>query len=202
MGLHPRFFAKADKKVSVISSMPEIIQSYSFDQLDPEGLYQDILNCLKEIGIQELQEKILEGGNFAKEVGGIVPSIWGWGGMKIDLKVYQENNITNVDLKGFIAQLSTTPLTKSIDQFLSILAGKLKNRLNYQFTYEPLTRFLPKFKLNFTSADKQIFIVIIVVAFITTLAGTLFGRGFELLATSTTLGLGYYFGRKLLSQKK
>lgn len=175
--------------------MPEIVEKYQFGQINPEGLYQDGLNTLKELGAQELNEQ-------DKTVTGMVPSIWGWGGMKIGFKVYQEENITKVDLSGYIAQLSTTPLTQTMDKFLALLASKLQARENYVFQYEPLTRFLPKFKLNFTSTDKWLVIVILIVTFVATLAGTILGHSAEVFMGTMILGFGYYFGRKLLSRKK
>jgi len=175
--------------------MPEIVETYQFGQVNPDDLYQHGLSILKELGAQELQE------NQAKEVSGMVPSIWGWGGMKIGFRVYQQDNETKADLKGYIAQLSTTPLTKTMDKFLSMLATKLQSSENYVFQYELLTRFIPKFKLNFTSFDKWLVLIILGVTFITTLAGSVLGHSTEALLSALVLGFGYYFGRKFFTKK-
>jgi len=182
--------------------MPEIVETYQFNQLAPDGLYQDGLSVLKEIGTQELQEKHFDDSEYTKEVSGMVPSVWGWGGMKIGFKVYRQDNTTKADLTGFIAQLSTTPLTKTMDNFLARLAGKLRARENYSFQYEPLTRFLPRFKLNFTKTDKWLIIIILAVTFVTTLVGLVLGHASEVFISTIVLGLGYYFGRKYLSKKQ
>lgn len=181
--------------------MPEIIQTYQFNQLDPEGLYQDCLSTLKEIGAQDIREKIGTDQGQVKEASGTVPSIWGWGGMNVGFKVYQRDAGTNVDLTGYIAQLSTTPLTKTMDQFLATLAGKLQTRVQYTFQYQKLTRFIPAFKLHFTKTDQWAFIIIIVATLLTTLAGALFGHGMELFLSTLALGLGYYIGKKYLLKK-
>ncbi len=181
--------------------MPEIIQTYQLNQLDPEGLYQDCLSTLKEIGAQEIQEKTSTDGAQAKEASGMVPSIWGWGGMKVGFRVYQRDAVTNADLTGYIAQLSTTPLTKTMDQFLATLAGKLQTRVQYTFQYQKLTRFIPAFKLRFTKKDTLAFTIIIVVTLTTTLAGAIFGHGMELFLSTLALGLGYYVGKKYLLKK-
>lgn len=181
--------------------MPEIKETYQFSQLDPEGLYQEGLSALKEIGTQELQERTFNDGGYSKEVAGMVPSVWGWGGMKLTFKVYQQESATKADLTGFIAQLSTTPLTKTMDKFLTLLADKLQARVSYSFQHEPLTRFLPTFKLKFTSTDKWLFFIITIVTLVTTLAGALFGHATKALVSTIVLGLGYYFGRKFLSKK-
>lgn len=175
--------------------MPEIAETYQFGQVSSDNLYQYGLEVLKELGAEELREM------QAKEVSGMVPSIWVWEGIKLSFKVYQLDGTTKIDLKGYIPQLGTTPLTKTMDKFLSLLAGKLQTHEKYNFKFELLTRFLPKFKLKFTSHDKSLFIIIPIVTFITTLAGSSIGHTTKFFISSIVLGLGFYFGRKILTKK-
>jgi hypothetical protein len=177
--------------------MPQITETFKFDQVNPEQVYQDGVASLKELGAQELTEN---NNGSSKEIAGVVPSVWGWGGMQIKFQVFQENNVTKANLSGFIAQLSTSPLTDVMDKFLDKLRKKLFTSSNYTFQYENVTKFLPK--MNFSSSDLKIFGIIIVVVLVTSVLGLLLGRGVGSLLSGVAIIAGYYYGRKYVSSKK
>jgi hypothetical protein len=177
--------------------MPQITETFQFNQVNPEQVYQDGVASLKELGAQELTEN---NNGSSKEIVGVVPSMWGWGGMQIKFQVFQENNVTKANLSGFIAQLSTSPLTDVMDKFLDKLRKKLFTSSNYSFQYEKTTKFLPK--MNFSQSDTRIFTIIVVIILITTVVGLIFGRTVGSLASGIAIIAGYYYGRKYLSSKK
>lgn len=118
--------------------------------------------------------------------------------MNIFVRLEEENNNVLLTLEGYIAQLGTTPLTKKMDEFLKNLQSILKTKCNYSFTYQKLTRFLPSYKISINKTDKILFLVIIIVSFLSTLLGQLGGPGFEFFLTGIIVSIGYYWGRKYL----
>ena len=82
------------------------------------------------------------------------------------------------------------------------MSNKLKDKYNYILEYDKMTRFIPDYKMNITNKDKTVFVIILVVAFISTLGGLLFGKGVETMLWVLILGGGYYFGRKYLHKNK
>ncbi|PJE67699.1 hypothetical protein COU95_00945 [Candidatus Shapirobacteria bacterium CG10_big_fil_rev_8_21_14_0_10_40_9] len=153
------------------------------------------------MGVLEIQESNLIDNTSVKTIDGVAPSVWGWGGMKLGVKVYQTNNITSIELNGFIAQLGVSPLTGKMDDFLKRLHDKLATQYNYDFQYEKLTRFLPKYKLHFSKIDLTVLSLILVITFISTFANV-FGGISKAILIGPVLGIGYYLGRKYLFSNK
>lgn len=181
--------------------MPEIVKSYNIDSVSTENLYLECVESIKEIGGTDLQVAPGQNDALIKEVSSTVPSIWGWGGMKVGFKVYSQESRTTLELRGYIAQLGVSPLTSKMDEFLNKLSLKLKSKYNCSFQYEKLTRFLPNYKLNINSDDKKFFPLVLVISFVVALSGTVLGHGFGALLLAPILGFGYYFGRKYLQNK-
>jgi len=176
------------------SNMPEIIQKYNITGVSYENLYAGCVTTLNGMGTENLKETTPT--STSKELSATVPSIWGWGGMKLSVKLITDRDGTALQLKGYIAQLSVSPLTKSMDKFLLNLQDLLKQRYNYNFEYERLTKFLPSYKLSINSKDKKAFVVIVLVTFCTTVVGVLFGHGSEAFLGILVLVFGYKFGKK------
>jgi len=181
--------------------MPNIVQKYEFTGLSSDNLYKDCLNIFNEMGVVNIQQSSLTDNPSIKTISGVSPSIWGWGGMQLGIKAYQIGNITSVELSGFIAQLGVSPLTSKMDEFLKRLQDKLQTEYNYNFKYEKLTRFLPKYKLQFSKVDWIAILLIIAVTFVTTFADV-FGGVSEAVLLGPVLGLGYYLGKKYLFSSK
>ncbi len=182
--------------------MPNIIKKYDFPGLPYQNIYQDCLDILKEMGVANIQELGSSDSLESRTITGVAPSIWGWGGMKLEVKVYSTNDTaTSLELNGFIAQLGVSPLTAKMDEFLLKLHNRLSSKYNHDFQYEKLTRFLPNYKLNFSKTDLVIILLIVIVTFVTTFASVFgnFGEGFFI---GPVLGLGYYLGRKFLFRDK
>jgi len=171
--------------------MPEIIKIYNLENIPIDDLYNHCLKALKEIGGVDTKED-----NNLKEASVMVPSAWGWGGMKIGFKLRQDSNLLNLDLNGYIAQLGTTPLTKKMDEFLINLATTLKNNHNYNFEFEKLTKFLPGYKLKINKKDVIVFAVIIFMGLIALFIEPNF------LIIILILSIGYFLGRKFLYANK
>lgn len=181
--------------------MPNIVQKYNFNELSPDSLYKDCLSIFSEMGVVNIQESSAADDPSVKEISGVAPSMWGWGGMQLGVKIYQTGSITSIELNGFIAQLGVSPLTGKMDEFLKRLQDKLLAEYNYNFQYEKLTRFLPKYKLSFSKIDGVVLLLIIVITFITTFANV-FGRVSEAILIGPVLGIGYYLGKRYLFGSK
>lgn len=180
--------------------MPNIVQKYDFIGLSSENLYKDCLSIFSEMGVVNIKE-----GNATnpsvKEITGVAPSVWGWGGMQLGTKIYQTGNVASMELNGFITQLGVSPLTSKMDEFLKRLHDKLLAEYNYNFQYEKLTRFLPKYKLHFSKIDFTVSLLILVITFISTFANV-FGGISEAILIGPVLGIGYYLGKKYLFSNK
>ena len=179
--------------------MPEITKKLSINIDDFEGVYlltKDSLLGLDATDIKETNTELL------KEIEGVIPSIWGWGGMKIRINLHKIESTIEIAITGYIAQLATSPLTKNMDKLIFLLSNKLKDKYNYILEYDKMTRFIPDYKMNITNKDKTVFVIILAVAFISTLGGLLFGKGVETILWMLILVGGYYFGRKYLYKNK
>ncbi len=181
--------------------MPNIVEKYDFVGLSSDCLYKECLNVLQEMGVVDIQESNLAEDASIKTIAGVAPNMWGWGGMKIGMKVYQTNTTTSVELNGFIAQLGVSPLTGKMDDFLKRLRDKLATQYNYDFQYEKLTRFLPKYKLHFSKIDLIALLLILVITFFSTFTNV-FGGISEAILIGPVLGIGYYLGKKYLFSGK
>jgi hypothetical protein len=181
--------------------MPTINQKYDFTGLSPENLYKNCIDIFNEMGVVNIQEGTTPDNPSIKTINGVAPSMWGWGGMQLGVKVYQSDTVTSIELMGFIAQLGVSPLTSKMDEFLKKLHDKLIAEYNYDFQYEKLTRFLPKYKLHFSKTDGVAVLLIIIVTFITTFAEVFGGAG-GVIFMGPVLGLGYYLGKKYLFSSK
>ncbi len=181
--------------------MPNIIEKYEFIELSSDNIYKECASIFNEMGVINLQESTDPGNITIRTINGVSPSVWGWGGMQLGVKVYQENNKTLAELNGFIAQLGVSPLTSKMDEFLKRLQDKLKVNYNYNFQYEKLTRFLPKYKLHISKVDAGVVLLILIVTSITTFSDVFGGTGGGIL-TIPVLGLGYFLGKKYLFNKR
>ena len=179
--------------------MPEITKKLSINIDDFEGLYVLTKDSFLGLGATDIKETNTE---QLKEIEGVIPSIWGWGGMKIRINLHKIESTIEIAITGYIAQLATSPLTKNMDKLILLLSNTLKEKYNYTLEYDNMTRFIPNYKLNITNKDKTVFVIILVVAFISTLGGLLFGKGVETMLWVLILVGGYYFGRKYLYKNK
>jgi len=124
--------------------MSAIEKTYGLKNIPSDSFYQDCLEIFKSLGAVQIEEKVSS--NNVKEINGIVPSIWGWGGVYMVVFLDDsQNGITSFTLKGNIEQLAMSPLTKLMDSFLAQLQTVLEEKYGQTFEYEKLTRFIPNF---------------------------------------------------------
>lgn len=182
--------------------MPFIEQSYQIKNIPFDNIYQESLRVLNKMGSQDIKEIVVN--PEVKELSVIIPSMWGWGGMKIFIRIQQTSDDTILILKGYIAQMYTGPLTKQMDKFLQQLQIVFKEKYNYSFEYEKLTRFLPKYKLSINDMDKKVFIGGIIVTFFIALLGLIplsseiIGLNWSLVLIGIIILFGYKLGKKYL----
>lgn len=178
--------------------MPEITKKLQINLNDLEKVFSLAKESLLELGAGEISESNT---NQIKAIEGIVPSIWGWGGMKIGLLVQKTETGIEINMTGYIAQLAVSPLTKNMDKLTDLIGTKLKTNCNYELDYEKMTKFVPSYKSKITNTDKTLFTTILIVTFISTFGGMIF-KSESALITALVLGGGYYFGRKYLYKDK
>lgn len=174
--------------------MPNIKQSYNIENISIESIYQESLHILKDLGSKEIQEN--SSMPDVKELSAMIPSVWGWGGMKITVHMVQSPNNVLLTLNGYIAQMGTSPLTRQMDKFFQQLQFQLRKKYNYVFKYEKLTRFLPKYKMTISYKDKKVFFACLVFAFLSILLSFFFKPVVAMLFTFVIVLLGYNLGKK------
>ncbi len=179
--------------------MPEIQSNFHIKNIDKNRVVDLSTGALKTIGGIDLTSK--ESDNITV-LSTTVPSVWGWGGMKIELTVSAvEANSVEIVTKGYIAQLATSPLAKKIDEFKAVLAERLKKEYNYDLVFEPHTGFTKSPKMTFNKMDKTVFIAILVLILIPIFAGT-FSKELELLLGGLFIYGGYYYGKNYIYKSK
>ncbi len=176
--------------------MPNILQKYEFQGLTTQNLYLASLTTLQGMNVTQITEGNLQS---AKTIDAVIPSIWGWGGMQLGVKIY-ETDKTYLELKGSIAQAGVSPLTGRMDEFLTRLQEALKSEYNYNFQFEKLTRFLPKYKLHFSKIDYIGLALILVAAAVSTFASYYLNFP-DLFFSVPVIAIGYFLGRKFLYSK-
>jgi hypothetical protein len=175
--------------------MPEITKKLQVQLEDLDGVYSEVKTSLLNLGARGVKEENLAP---VKRIEGIVPSIWGWGGMKIGIGINKAGNGIELEIKGYIAQLATSPLTKNMDKFISLLAEKLKSRYGYNLEHEKMTRFIPKHKSKLTSKDKKVFSTVLAASLVAALLEYSFAERTRMMFWILILGFGYYLGRKFI----
>jgi hypothetical protein len=171
--------------------MPKLSQIITIQLSDIEGVHQETKNSLMEIGAINITESFADN---SKELEGFVPSIWGWGGMNIGVKLRKNNDFIELDITGYIAQLATSPLTKNMNALVNLLASKLKARYNYDLD---LSKTKPS-NTQITQVDKKVFVMIVVSVLIVTFLGAIFGNAAEMILWLSLLGIAYYLGKKYI----
>jgi len=174
--------------------MPEIVKQYEISDLSQSDINITAHEVLSEMGIQEMNSKEISSKPLHVATEGIAPSAWGWGGMKIGYEVLQSETGTQLLLKGYIAQLGTTPLMKKMDEFLSLLSSKLSSKYNHTQQFEKVTSFMPKMKLK--RSDLTIILILLSGIVIGVLGELFFGLGS--LGWLVVFPVAYVIGSKAL----
>lgn len=122
--------------------MPEIEKKLNID-FKGNQIFKILPKAIGEIKGEILEEKIKQESPFWGQIKVFIRSMWGWGGVKLEIEVKErERRPTLLLMKGYIAQLATRPLTKKMDAFLKSLSSILKEEFNYELEY---TSCAPKF---------------------------------------------------------
>jgi len=177
--------------------MPKLIKKYELEGVPPESLYQLCKKIFERMNIKIIEEKSqFEEEKQKKIIVGAISSVWGWGGVRLLVKVYQDTGKSMLEFEGFINQLLVSPLTSKMENFLKQLQYGLRAHYGYNFQYESLPRFLPTKGFQYTKADIGTDILIVAAVLALVFA--------EVLGISTTIVVlivlvaGYYLGRKYL----
>ncbi len=180
--------------------MPKIDKKVNIN-LEGNRIFGVLPRVLKEIGGEIKEQKINRDSPFWGQIKVFVPSIWGWGGMKVDIDLKEkEEGVSVLFIEGYIAQLATRPLTKKMDAFLKSLSSILKEEFNYELEY---TSSAPKFLsfpgFKWTRSDTFVvllFFGVTVLLVVLSLTSGVSDSWFSLLL----IPFAYYVGRKLLNR--
>ncbi|MFO0704223.1 MAG: hypothetical protein U0525_05940 [Patescibacteria group bacterium] len=141
--------------------MPQINNVYQLPGLTIEQLFEECKKSFEIIKITNYRETNESQVGVVKRLEGLARSNWTGAGMTLIVLVYEKNNCTEMQLNGDILQLATSPLAGVMDNFLTTLSKLLKEKYSYDFKFEKLNRFLPKYKINFTIMDKRMVVDIL-----------------------------------------
>jgi len=180
-----------------MSKVGKIVQ---FNNITSDQLYNTSLSTIKSMGAEDIKEGVTPEGNY-KWISAVVPSIWGWGGMKIGVTIIPSNQNTQVSIEGYIAQLATSPLNKVMDNFIQGLSNQFKQKpLEAAPTADqPTIQGAPPVVEN---KDTLMILIALLVSLATVAVGTLFTRNAYIsLTIGLVLFLGYTFGKKIFYKK-
>lgn len=179
--------------------MPEIKNVYTFSNVSPDILNNECLQSLKEIGAVDIFEKQPVPGDIQKIITAYIKSsLWGGGGFNLECRIYVQDGITNMELKGYIAQYAVSPLTGAMDKLMLQLKKQLHDKYNFEFQYEKLTRFFPKYKIISNKRDKYFLIYGLLTSFGYAFGHFLINRGKEFGLAMIVMIICYHFGSNYL----
>lgn len=174
--------------------MPKLSQSYQIANETVESIHQKNLTVLQEMKAEEIREESTVSGG--RKVTAMVPSIWGWGGMKLGTVTEVQGNIVILVVEGYIAQLATSPLKKVMEEFIAKLTVQLgPDKIRAAESNNTSGQLVEA--IDSKGLDSKMVIMVLLLLLIPALGGVIFGREAESFFGGTVLALGYYFGRKL-----
>ncbi|MCX6784302.1 MAG: hypothetical protein NT141_04565 [candidate division WWE3 bacterium] len=133
--------------------MPEISQNYQITGLDKEALFTEATGAMEKIGGYIISENIdpITNNKICKFG---VKSFWTGNAIEISYSVNEQGEL---NVLGYIPQISISPLTKQMDSFINTLATNLNQKYQINFKHPKLTVFLPPYKMKINELDKKIF---------------------------------------------
>jgi len=180
--------------------MPEINKILEIPQMKGLDVYKTSIQALQKIGAEITSQEIETKTPFSAKISAFVSSIWGWGGMKIRIQLYEEKDVSRLNIIGYIAQLATGPLTKEIDAFLEELSSLLDQKYGYQLKYTPTKKFFQFQGVKWTGKD-TILVIVVFLGVGLILLFSLLLKIPEIMLGSIIILPAYYFVRKLLRGK-
>lgn len=180
--------------------MPKLIKKYELEGVPSDSLYQLCKEIFEQMNVKIVEEKSeLEGEKQKRIIAGTISSMWGWGGVRLLVKISQDTGKAIFEFEGFINQLFASPLTSKMEDFLGRLKNGLKARYDYNFQYESLPRFLAIKGFQYTKADIVTDILIVGAVFVLVFGELLGISGIIAVLIFLAVGVfGYYLGRKYL----
>lgn len=127
-----------------------------------------------------------------------MPSIWGWGGMDIDVETIESGGLTKINIGGYIGQLATGPLKKTLEELATKATSILKNKLGNELILTAGTNNIT----SYNDRDKKMVIGVTVGVVILGIIEGLRGKSLSVLLILPVLYLGYTFGKKLLYKNR
>jgi len=140
--------------------MAEVYRKLEVSQLKGVDVFQAVIDALQKTGAEITEQKIESESPFSAKVSAFCSSIWGWGGMKIKVDLRKENDISIIDITGYIAQLATGPLKKNIKAFLKEFSSILENKHGYQLQDNITKQDFKVGKVRFTKKDAILALIV------------------------------------------
>lgn len=165
-------------------------------------VYKTSIESLKKIGGEITDQEIESETPFSGKISVFISSMWGWGGMKLNIELKEKEGATTIlFIGGYIAQLATGPLTKKMDMFLKSLSSILKEEFNYELEY---TSSAPKFfsfpGFEWTRSDTLLMVAIFGITALLMILSLVSGIA-DYKLSLLVIPITYYIGRKLLKKK-
>lgn len=178
--------------------MPNILKELDVN-LDGNQIFELLPKISKEINGETKEKKIIQNSPFIGQVKLFFPSVWGWGGMTLDIQLTEnEQRNTVLSMKGYIAQLDTRPLKNKMSEFIERLSFILKERFNCNL--QEKVKAKSGFEFKWTKSDTYLAISIFVIVGLIIIFSTIFNIP-DYLIGSLILPIAYFVGRKLLRKK-
>lgn len=112
--------------------MPEIRRSLEIPDIQASDLYDLCIEAFQQVGGEITGETIQSESPFIGEISAFIPSVWGWGGMKMKAELKEKGEVSRIDISGYIAQLATRPLKEKVNQYIKGLTDLVNHRLGYR----------------------------------------------------------------------
>jgi hypothetical protein len=175
--------------------MPKITHAYKVNEKTQEEVYQQVLLATQEIKAEDIKEDVTENGG--KRISMTVPSVWGWGGMKLGTVVDNKNGSVILLVEGYIAQLATGPLKQVMDNFIKLLTNRFGQDKITTIDADELKQSKTPGAIDTEGKDVTMVLFALIIAAIPVIAGLFLGGGLQFYLVSLVLLLGYFVGRKL-----
>lgn len=178
--------------------MPKLFNEINIPGVQANDLQIITQETLKKIGAENIQVEIKSNSPFSGKISSYIPSIWGWGILKMDVLITAKENTSILRLEGFIAQLVTGPLRKKMREFTK----ELVNIINQKYgQVVDINQKEKKFFRQWTRVDTKMVIFVLIGVTVLALSEAFRIPGIRYLVGIIIIPLIYYFVRSYYNRK-
>lgn len=175
--------------------MPKITHAYKISEKTQDEVCQHVLLVAQEIKGEDIKQDVAENG--VNRISMTVPSVWGWGGMRLGTITTTQGGSVVILVEGYIAQLATSPLKQVMGEFLNKLTIRIGQDKIVPVEKEAIRGLnLPEAIIT-KGKDSKMVVFVLLIALVPVVAGQYLGGGLEFYLISLVLILGYFFGKRM-----